>query len=356
MSLNDYLAKHYGSSDKKRKGKKSERRQGSASAYGMNMVITDDDDRVHELSVPLDRGSQSKLPEKPRFKEAASSWRAVQPAKPAPLDELLVDDEERPVIAEGSELVEEYHAEKQRKKVEEKMRRREQQQQQRRRQQEQLLESKTTTTDDRAGSAAAKDRSPSPVARRYGLQTAEAVKEDSDRARERYMRKLRETSSEISGRGAKTVYRDPKTGKVIDIEQVEREKQEKTQRHEQLRQMHTEWNKGLVQQRQRHEEQQMIENVRQSGSVDFDSQREAEQRARQHWNDPALKFLQAKKSEKTVYPEYKGYAPPNRFNIRPGYRWDGVDRSNGFEQEMFKNQASASAQRAEAYSYSVADM
>ena len=54
---------------------------------------------------------------------------------------------------------------------------------------------------------------------------------------------------------------------------------------------------------------------------------------------------------------YKGPPPPpNRFGIQPGHRWDGVDRSNGWEREIFKKQSSNIANELEAYHWSVAEM
>ena len=54
---------------------------------------------------------------------------------------------------------------------------------------------------------------------------------------------------------------------------------------------------------------------------------------------------------------YKGPpAKPNRFGIRPGFRWDGVDRGNGFEDKLLAKRYSKNHQSEQAYRWSTADM
>lgn len=54
--------------------------------------------------------------------------------------------------------------------------------------------------------------------------------------------------------------------------------------------------------------------------------------------------------------EFRGFCPPNRFNIRPGQRWDGVNRSNGYEEKWLLRKNSQKAVEDEAYKWSCSDM
>ncbi|KAJ2125850.1 Pre-mRNA-splicing factor cwc26 [Coemansia sp. RSA 720] len=340
MSLNDYLAKHYGSTaDTKRKSKKSERKKHTR---GTNVVITEDDDSVFDLPPREDTVRAPKETQK-RFKET-SAWHSVQPAS---LEDAVDAEDEQPVIAEGADLVREYEAEQQQKKAADRKARAERKAQERDMKAKQALQVEKVQTD--------LEHEPKAQAERYGLLTAHAVKEDADHQHTHRMRRMHAASVETSGRGAQTVHRS-KTGQIIDIEQQSRDEADQVERSKHLQALHTEWNKGVVQQRQRADEERRIEHVRATGTVDYGNELDEERRAKKHWNDPALKFLEAKPKKTARVPEYKGQAPPNRFGIRPGYRWDGVDRSNGFEKDMLLSRASANARQAENYSYSVADL
>jgi pre-mRNA-splicing factor CWC26 len=55
-------------------------------------------------------------------------------------------------------------------------------------------------------------------------------------------------------------------------------------------------------------------------------------------------------------PQFEGQFMPNRFGIKPGHRWDGVDRSNGYEKKWFEVQNAKKAQQEDTYKWSTEDM
>lgn len=56
-------------------------------------------------------------------------------------------------------------------------------------------------------------------------------------------------------------------------------------------------------------------------------------------------------------PLYSGPTPPpNRFNIRPGYRWDAIDRGNGYENALLKKLSDKTSFKEDEYRWAVSDM
>ncbi len=70
--------------------------------------------------------------------------------------------------------------------------------------------------------------------------------------------------------------------------------------------------------------------------------------------DPMAKQGMVRSNGKRLY---KGPQPkPNRYGIRPGYRWDGIDRGNGFEDEVLGMLYGKGRKEEEKYKWSCADM
>lgn len=191
-----------------------------------------------------------------------------------------------------------------------------------------------------------------------GLQSAAAVSAQMEKAAraERRRWEAEEKLAAKSGGGGKgkgkedTVYRDA-TGRRIDISMRRAEaraeaeaalKKEKQEKEEQL---------GDVQVAAKQKAREDLDEARfmpLARGVD-DEAMNRELKERERWDDPMMAFLTPKekrggggsgaaegKGGEAAKKFYKGAAAPNRYGIRPGWRWDGVDRGNGWEGERFR--------------------
>lgn len=182
------------------------------------------------------------------------------------------------------------------------------------------------------------------AAAQHGLQTPDQVA--------LYLQRKLETEAEMvkqlgeAGPSNETVYRDA-SGRRIDILSVRAEARQKERKEaEEREKMHRDLNRGLVQ-KQKSTRNLQEEDVKYTRNVD-DADRNNEMKNKvDSFHDPAASFLTKKSKRKgastgdtsvTGRRLYQGHFAPNRFGIVPGHRWDGVDRSNGFEDLWFKKQ------------------
>uniref|UniRef100_A0A8C9FWM7 BUD13 homolog n=1 Tax=Pavo cristatus TaxID=9049 RepID=A0A8C9FWM7_PAVCR len=192
-----------------------------------------------------------------------------------------------------------------------------------------------------------------------GLVSADVLRREQKelRKQERSSKQLEEES-----RHTETIFRD-KSGRKRDLEQERLEQKQKDEAKSLRDEQYARWGKGLAQGRQ---QQQNVEDAikemqkplaRYIDDEDLDRMLREQERE----GDPMAEFIKKRKAkenkEKKEKPRYSGPAPPlNRFNIWPGHRWDGVDRSNGFEQQFFARMANKKAVQELAYKWSIEDM
>ncbi|KAI1302749.1 Pre-mRNA-splicing factor of RES complex-domain-containing protein [Xylaria venustula] len=179
-----------------------------------------------------------------------------------------------------------------------------------------------------------------------GLQTGAAVSAQLA-ARRAAERAEYEKSTDGKGKAkeAETIYRDA-TGRRVDVSmkraELRREAEEAARKREEA-ELALRGDVQIEEARRRREALDDAKVMAVARHAD-DEEMNAEMKGRVRWGDTMAAFVKPKddgsgkggRRGAKGRPVYKGAWAPNRYQIPPGYRWDGVDRSNGFEAERFK--------------------
>ncbi|XP_014211494.1 BUD13 homolog [Copidosoma floridanum] len=195
-----------------------------------------------------------------------------------------------------------------------------------------------------------------------GLQSLKALKEEEEAQKKREKEMLKKMSKEMQNNKEQVVIRDRRTGKRRNLEREAEEARKKQEAQNEINAKYSEWGKGLKQvedrsqklQRDLHEMSKPL--ARYADDEDLDK----ELRMKDREDDPMLAYFKEKEIKEGKRPpekmKYQGSYMPNRFGIPPGCRWDGVDRSNGYEKKWFEAQNKKKAVEEEAYKWSSADL
>ncbi|KAL4961621.1 putative cell cycle control protein (Cwf26) [Aspergillus stella-maris] len=177
---------------------------------------------------------------------------------------------------------------------------------------------------------------------RAGLQTAEqtaamvAAQAKRRKAEEAKWKGKKDGDGE--GGAQETIYRDA-SGRIINVA-MKRAEARKAEEEKKIKEAEAkEALMGDIQRVERADRRAALEEAKAMplARTADDEDLNEELKAQSRWNDPAARFLTKGPAAKsrTGRPLYQGSFQPNRYGIRPGHRWDGVDRANGFEKEWF---------------------
>ena len=299
MTLADYLAKNYLTADSKpeKKSKKRKRKDGES-----GLIIADDDAlgwNTNDTAGDNEDGPITVNVNSAEFRKACrNNWETIGTPAPSSTDQAVADA----IIASAA-------AENQARN---------------------LADEEAPAIHD----SAVKMESGAHA----GLQTAGQVTAQLKRKEALERQRFLEDGDEKSGKGTETIYRDA-SGRIINVAMKRAEARKKAEEEALKATAELEAQKGDVQRAQAQSQKEQLKEAKFMPVSRFadDTELNEELKEKERWNDPATQFLSKTKGGKSVSgkPLYQGPAMPNRYGIRPGYRWDGVDRGNGFEKEWF---------------------
>ena len=152
---------------------------------------------------------------------------------------------------------------------------------------------------------------------------------------------MQELGLDPTGKAQETIYRDAR-GRIINVAMKRAELRRQAEEEERKKAEEIESRRGDVQRREREAQKRALVDAKDMTLSRYadDKDLNAELKEQERWNDPAAQFLSKSsgkgakgvKGKKT----YLGAFEPNRYGVRPGHRWDGVDRSIGFEKKWFE--------------------
>jgi len=188
--------------------------------------------------------------------------------------------------------------------------------------------------------------------KRAGLQQAKDLKTELEEIRSKEKKMFEKMDTCISGRFAETKVR----GRLADAEAKKKAEQEKKEVPEEIKAKFETWNRGVKQKEGaiRQLEDNLYEMSKSLTRTVDDVDRDAMLKNQEREEDPMAAYMRKKNEKKKGkvkrFPRYTGPQPPtNRFGIWPGYRWDGVVRTNGFENRLLTKDVKRNVEENEAY-------
>lgn len=170
------------------------------------------------------------------------------------------------------------------------------------------------------------------------------------------------------GANAKTMYRDKRGRKLDMLNEMVRQKEVLDGKRKREEREEYEWGTGEVQKQDRRSQLELMEQMKHTPFARHEDDEELERKRRgrmrafdpvnsKSFQDDRCKKTKESKKDKKMKRKYAGPpAPPNRFGIIPGYRWDGVVRGTNWEERIMMRYNANAAVSEEAYKYAVADM